>query len=149
MGTFIWLVIIYQLKASLTVENVEFNEKLNIKVVNKGCFDATNIKIEACAINDNYKFTYHFLIDREEFIAIPAKKRSAANDDYHERTFKSGELASSAKGYSDFEIEKNRLQTGESILRIRIHACHSFTGFGRLQEFQFRYDSDKKEFAKI
>lgn len=147
VGTFIWLVIIYQIKPKLTVTEADFTSKLRIKVQNKGCFDAVNINIEACAVMSND--TYHFEIDRANFIAIPHKKRCHENGLSYERVFKSNRLAESASIYQeDIDSIRGKLHTGESILRVRIHACHAFTGFGRLHEYKFRYDTAKGLFVK-
>jgi len=147
LSILVWAVVIYRMKPKLAVEKVEFLPELKVTVANNGCYDAVNLKVEACVVEENY--TYHFEIDRADFIAIPHKKRCQVSGRPYERVFKSHRLAESAAIYQeDIDSVRGKLHTGESILRIRIHACHSFTGFGRLQEYKFRYDAAKGLFVK-
>jgi hypothetical protein len=123
-------------------------EKLRVKVQNKGKSDAVNLKIEACAISDSY--THHLKIDKNDFIILPYEKGKQVKDTSHERIFKIDNIEESAKKYemtyksllSDLKSEKNNYQ-----IRIRIHASHEFSGFGKAFESIFKFEN--KKFIKI
>jgi hypothetical protein len=149
LGSIIWPVFIFQLKPQLTIDSPLFSGgELKLPITNHGCFDAINVKIEACSVVFN-DFTYHFSIDKEDFIAIPCKKYKDMGS-ANERVFKSKCLAKSALDQDGkFDDVKAGLLNGNDILRIRIYATHAFTGFGRLLEAHFKYDIEKKRFIKI
>ena len=161
--TLFWAMIIYRLKPNINVESVEFEDGfLRINVINNGRFNATNLKIEACGILislgkftplerntdpglcpwvNTYSFrTLHFKLDKEDFIFLPPKNRKVENDDSHIRTFKSNSLSEHALLYQmTFDELIHQLRINQQCwLRVRIHACHELSGFGRAFEFQFQ-----------
>jgi hypothetical protein len=145
--TFFWAFVIYFLKPNVDIESIEFKAgDLRINVINKGKFNATNLNIEACGLLNG---TFHFKLDKEEFIILPPKNRKDSNDDSHIRTFKSRNLTEEALQYSMTFMELiNQFRNNQHcILRIRIHAYHEISGFGRAFEFKFRNLTDR--FVKL
>jgi hypothetical protein len=125
------------LKPKLKICDVEiFNQRLRFKVVNAGNFNATNIKLEVCSLNGDK--TYHFEIDKPDFLVIPTKNKKITNDTSDERSFKTVN--------DSFRHKEDELRSGDTLLRIRLHACHSFTGFGRLSTFHYRYNNSQNKF---
>ncbi|MEY3238327.1 MAG: hypothetical protein RI883_2428 [Bacteroidota bacterium] len=99
---------------------------LKISVSNRGFFDANNVKIEACFIDKSGQ-TFHILPDFSEFLIIP----SSLNKDKNTRVFKFYSLhPSTIKMLSpdkDFQFFINNINK----IRVRVHAQHSFSGFGK------------------
>ena len=139
--------IIYFFRARISVKKIQIikhnNEinKFKILVLNNSyLFPATNIIIEvALKINEE---TFHFKLDRNEFILIPRKK-VFKNEKDNERYFQTTNFESAtlelieSNGHSYLSIINN-LENG-NVIRIRIHANHSFTNFGKAFEFKFKY----------
>jgi len=142
--TAIWPFILYILKPKLEIQSVEIKDMqgkcLAVTVVNIGNSDAVNLHMEICAKKGAY--TYHLDIDNDDFIILPKKTNKTAEGEY-ERTFKSYDIASFTRRYykDTFDNFIKLIQKDESefILRIRIHANHSFSGFGRAFEKKFKY----------
>ena len=111
--------------------------KLDLLLENIGCSNAVNLHIEVCAVIGD--FTYYLKVDKDEFIILP-KRRNAST--YHERIFKSYELAMSARRHFEgtFDDFLNFLRNHEGlIVRVRVHANHSYSGFGKAFEQCFIY----------
>lgn len=109
--------------------------KIKITVRNNGKFNANNIKIEACFMNKENQ-TFHLISDLESFVILPSNYKwflfipykSLRKDS--QRVFQIREFHPSAFQY----LEKRNLNyfiEGEYSLRVRIHAEHSFSGFGQ------------------
>jgi hypothetical protein len=115
--------------------------QLSIKVRNKGCGSAINLKIEACVL-DCAGGTYHLKIDKSGFIMLPPKRKGD-----NIRIFKTRRFSKSA-----FEYLDNKNTTVEDIIcqykkvRVRIHSEQGFTGFGKAitQEFEYINNQFKK-----
>ena len=138
--------ILYTLKPNLIIESVKKEgDELKINVVNKGCFDAINLKIEACIVqSDNY--TYHLKIDKDDFIILPSYKKRNFTENL--RTFKIDDILPSALKHSNYqEIIKKLTEDGENhLLRVRLHANHEYSGFGKAFESKFKWEN---KFTKI
>ena len=141
--TIVWQLILYLLRPNLKIEKAtkEANT-LRITVKNHGCFDAVNLRIEACCIHSDK--TYHFEIDKEDFLILPKRNRNAR---ICTRTFKIDTISKSAKKYADYPTVLNWLEEQQDDFRIRLHAYHSFSGFGKAFEQYFKWANGK--FIKI
>jgi len=131
-----WTFILYLFKPKLKIEidkGIEGSEKkplIRIKVTNKRyCSDAINLNIEACTVRDIDK-TSHLKIDKVDFLILKCN-----NDN---RIF---------KAECTQEIE-NKLKEDGTIFRVRVHATHSYTGFGKAIEQTFRYNKLKNRFEE-
>jgi hypothetical protein len=147
----LWPVILYLLKPNLKIMFVEKKIEedksvLKIKVNNNGCSNAVNLKFEVCVVDYNY--TYHLESDRDEFLILPFCKNKKLNDS--DRDFKIRDLSTSAKHYHvEYESLINALTQSDSnlSLRVRVHACHGYSGFGKVFQQSFKYLDGK--FIKI
>ena len=105
--------------------------KIRIKITNKSCCSgAINLKVEVCSVKDEN--THHMPIDKDDFILLPRGRK--------ERTFKTTEESVKL-------IEK--LSEKDVILRVRVYAAHSFSGFGEVFQAHFRYDPKTNSFDKV
>jgi hypothetical protein len=103
---------------------------------------AINLRTEICVVHG--KYTYHFDLDRQDFIMLP--KRWSHNDS-SERTYicyKLAEFTSKRTGYNSVECLIDLLNESNSYIRVRIHASHEFTGFGRVFNNKFCLKSELK-----
>lgn len=144
--------IIYFLRAKIDINEIDILHNDNgelirfkIPVINNTCFfAATNIIIEATIIKGNY--TYHFVLDRDEFILIPKKCPCCATK-INERSFQTmnfDDLTRQLIGRTDnFHIILNEIIEENTRLRVRFHANHEFTNFGKAFEFNFKYKNGK------
>ena len=124
--------ILYLMKPKLMIEieNGIENQKIGIKVTNKRrCFDAINLNMEVCTVNSRNQ-TFHLSVDKQDFIILPSK-------DF--RVF---------KVECPQEIQEKLKETG-AILRVRVHAAHSYSGFGKAKQQNFRYDGQDNKFTRI
>jgi len=97
-----------------------------IKVKNeKFCSDAINLNIEVCSVSSD-DTTKHLKIDKDDFIILATKQC---------RIF---------KAYWTFD---NPEKLEEGYLRIRVHATHSYSGFGKAFEQKFKYDKANNRFV--
>ena len=128
--------VIYSLNPKLIAKDAYIvNEKIiKVKVINDGCFDAVNVRIEICAYDTQGKFTYHLLPDHKDFLIIPSKKRRRDN----EKVFNACQLMPSCNtvGIATSEVFES-LKSGSFKLRVRIHSYHEFSGLGKADEFLF------------
>ncbi|MFZ4400268.1 MAG: hypothetical protein ACOYO1_09555 [Bacteroidales bacterium] len=131
-------IVIYSLRNNLEIVCASYDKSeknLRIKVVNNGRFDAVNIRIEACAYDEENKFTYHFKIDHSEFLNIKGDKKK--NDT--EKIFKSDSISETAKNYGEtFDSLIAKINSDKYKLRIRIHSYHSFSGLGKAIEKELK-----------
>ena len=95
---------------------------------------AINLRTEICIVQG--KYTYHFDLDRQDFIILP--KRWSNNDSY-ERTYIAYKLTefTSRRTGKNFEDIIDLLKNNNSYIRVRVHAGHEFTGFGRAFSAKF------------
>src|SRR5690554_982923 len=90
--------IIYKLKPKLIIESICINDsEIKIKVVNKGRFDAVNLRIEVCALDKINSFTFHFHPDHSDFLILPAQKKQIDNS----KTFNFREISKTAFNFVD------------------------------------------------
>jgi len=133
--------LLYKLKPKLGIKSCELEEgTLKIGVKNKGRYNAINLKFEVCAIN-NKNQTFHFKSDRDEFLILPGC-RKCNNDTV--RYFKIRKLAESAEYYiDDFNSLINLLiePTNNFKIRVRFHAAHEYSGFGKSFEQYFVFSN--------
>lgn len=134
LGTILWSLILFfrLLKPNLLIESFEVeNETIKIKIINESHkINAVNLKIEVCFLCD--RNTFHLIVDMEDFIILPPK-------DF--RIFKMNALAPSAMGYGvNYEDLLNQLNKGSCSLRVRIHASHEYSGFGKAFEKIYKID---------
>ncbi|MCX6171789.1 MAG: hypothetical protein NT048_02995 [Flavobacterium sp.] len=148
-GIMTTFVIIYLFRAkiklgSLTIEN----NKIKIPIVNNSsCFMATNIIIEAAIISNNQ--TFHFKLDRDKFILVPRKCKKCNNEQnirsFYALDFEEVTISLMGGVNSYLQIINN---IPENItLRVRVHANHEFTNFGKAFEFNYKYNNG--HFIKI
>jgi hypothetical protein len=142
--------LIYFLRARILVNDINIVRNKNgnlirfkIPVINDSrFFSATNVIIETTIIKGN--LTYHFRLDKNEFILIP-KKCSCRINNQNERSFQTVDFDNSTRLLTgrndDFQIILNEIMEDNTKLRIRIHANHEFTNFGKAFEFYFRYEN--------
>lgn len=156
LGTFFWSTILYLIRPNLKIEKiVVINENgkdgLKIKVKNNGLFfNVTNLKVEACIVVRRQ--TCHLILDRYDFIILPSKK---GDTDFHERDFKTIGLENS--GYEDGigntitneNYVSNLKLYDDYEIRIRVHANHSLSGFGKAFEKKFKWDKKSGKFQQI
>jgi hypothetical protein len=135
--------LIYCFRPKIKIRKIHIeNHKIKIPVLNNSyLFYATNVIIEAALIEGN--LSYHFKLDRKEFILIP-NKCFRNNCNTNERTFQTldFEQATIELLNENYETVLNDI-TNNTTLRIRIHANHEFTNFGKAFEFNFGYDGEK------
>lgn len=147
--------LIYFLRAKILVNEINIIRKDNelirfkIPVINNSRFFATtNVIVEATLTKGN--LTYHFRLDRHEFILIP-KKCCHNNCNSNQRTFQIIDFDDTMRlltGRNDaFHIILNEIMEEDTKLRVRIHANHEFTNFGKAFEFNFIYKN--KKFIKL
>ena len=108
--------------------------KINVK--NQRLFSsACNIKIEATFINESDQ-TFHLKLDRKDFLLIkPRDNRNFQSDDIKSYTKK----VTCSKNLQDLLYETKDICVK---FRVRIHAEHSLTGFGRVFEYNFTKNKD-------
>ena len=143
--TAIWPFVLYILKPKLEIQNVEIQDKsgkcLAVTVANIGNSNAVNLHMDFCAKQG--ECTYHLDIDKNDFIILPKKKDKTKGNE-HVRVFKAYNIASFAQKFwpgtfNEFLVALIQNNDPKFILRIRIHANHSFSGFGRAFERRFEY----------
>ena len=142
----IWSFLLYLLKPELEISSIEEDkskELLKIKVVNKGVFNAINLRIEACIVQSSY--TYHLELDRDDFLILPPK-------DF--RTFQADDITAPTKRIMNMDINTKdnvleRSKINKNYIRIRVHATHEYSGFGKAFESKFKWEVTENKFLKI
>jgi len=135
-----WALLIYRLRPKLEIGCPEIskidNRSIAVPVINKrSCSEASKISIEIAVINDGK--TYTFITDISEFAFIPRKKKGLDN----ERIFKAFDVRDYLISIDyNFEKVKTLLIEKDSLLRVRIHATHSFSGLGKTFEKKFKFN---------
>lgn len=114
-------------------------------------FAAVNLRIEAAGVD--HGLTYHLDLDRQDFIMLPSRWRTSDKGG-SQRTYHAYEINKYTKCIapecqSVYDLLSNVLVGPRAYLRVRIHATHEFTGFGRAFEARFKYHPDRKEFTRI
>jgi hypothetical protein len=95
---------------------------------------AINLRTEICVVQG--KYTYHFDLDRQDFIILPKRW---SNNDSSERTYIAYKLTdfTSRRTGKNFEDIIELLKNNNSYIRVRVHAGHEFTGFGKAFNAKF------------
>ncbi len=140
------LCLIRHYKPKIRIENPKkIDGIIKIEVTNLSkCFMATNLRIEAAAVNGN--FTYHLDFDRIDFLMLAKNKTYPNNETPYSRIYQAHDLndytkkiAHNCKNIIDFF---KLLEQEDCNLRIRVHAFHEFTGFGKAFESQFKLSNN-------
>lgn len=158
IGVITTFALIFWFRAKIRVNEIfiktdkKGKRKIKIPVLNNSyLFYATNVIIEVAIIEGDY--SYHFELDRKEFILIPTKcfrnncnanERTFQTLDFDENTYRAMNVVKSEMYY--FSIFSSLVKENTKV-RVRIHANHEFTNFGKAFEFNFRYDGER--FIKI
>ncbi|HQC04662.1 MAG TPA: hypothetical protein PLB75_04175, partial [Paludibacteraceae bacterium] len=142
-----WAMLLCSLRPYLKIEIVSDksnNYKIYVKVINNGCSDAVNLRIEAAFVKKDEKkdITYHLKPNMEDFLILPSKYHSISEEYFRifSITDKKGKRFENATGCITEKL---------GILRIRVHAYHSFSGFGKAFEQKFNCDFKNKKFTPI
>lgn len=149
VGIISTFLLIYFFRASIKIGNISIvNQKIKIPIINDSSyFMATNIEVEVALINNNE--TFHFRLDRSEFILIP-RKCKRCNNEQNVRTFQTIDFDEVTNGLMEFENHYLHIINNipeNIILRVRVHANHEFTNFGKAFEFNYKYNNG--HFIKI
>jgi len=125
-----------------------------IKIPVENCnrfFAAINLRIEAAAVEGT--FTYHLNLDRQDFIMLSARWFSSTAGAYT-RKYHAYEISMYTRWICEEnecdnvdQLLNNILSKGGAYLRVRVHASHEFTGFGRAFEKRFYYNSATGKFS--
>ena len=145
VGIVTTFVLIYLFRASIMVNRITVMEnRIKIPVTNKSCFfAATNVIVEVAIVENDQSF--HFKLDRNVFILIP-KKCCTCNNQKNERTFKTLDFEDNTIGLMNINLTYDSFLNNipeNTKLRIRIHANHEFTNFGKAFEFNFKFKEGK------
>ena len=104
-----------------------------------GKYAAINLRTEVCVVNG--KYTYHFDLDRQDFIMISKKGSPNESDERAYIAYKVAEFTYIRTCY-DMERILQELTEKDAFLRVRVHASHEFTGFGKVFEATFKYQKE-------
>jgi len=146
--TILWAVFIFSLKPKLIIKEPTIERglidflKIPISNISRYC-RANNITIEAAVIVNvpqNQVYSYHFEMDFKDSVFIETKDT---------RSFKA--IKPNGLTAELYHVNMASLiemaQNPANYLRVRIHACHSWTGLGKSQEERFCFRNGK--FIKI
>ena len=124
-------------KSRIIVDRGSRNGNLKVTIKNKGFFDVNNIKVECCLLLSDGS-TLHLKPDYEEFLIVRSKWKMFLFIPYwynstidNARVFQFNEYHPSALVYTRHIPLSTRLSDGNHKIRFRIHAQHSFSGFGK------------------
>jgi len=148
------IVLIKIFKPKISILNPSFGEASNCRYLripvenNSSKYSANNVQIEVAVIlNDK---SYHFDLDRDDFIIL-SKKRSLTNETPYLRVFQAHDVNENTKKmfpeFKSFESLINLFKDNNSYLRVRVHANHEFTGFGKA--FQAKFRLNEKSFTRV
>lgn len=140
--TILWTLFLYLFRPKLHIieanpSNENERNSLAIKIANIGNkFWAVNLRVEACFI-DSEQLTYHVDLDRADFLMLPPIQHID-----HERTFKAFDIAETTRDQYNimFDDKLQEYRDGLVILRVRVHAFHDFSGFGKAFEQKFKWN---------
>ena len=117
---------------------------LKLPVINLSkFFAAINLRTELAVVLD--EFTYHFDLDRQDFIML-SKNKPCNKEKPYIRTYQAHEVAVFTKIVSSCETIDdliNLLKSENAYLRVRVHAYHEFSGFGKVFQKKFTYKNEK------
>jgi len=109
-------------------------------------YSAVNLRIEAAAVlNDQ---TYHLDFDRIDFIMLMPNKSYENGETPFKRTYHAInidnytiKIAQNCQNMNDFFI---LLNNNQAYFRIRVHAYHEFTGFGKAFQAKFKFSNQAR-----
>jgi hypothetical protein len=142
VGIVTTFLIIYFFRAKIKLGNVTISDnKIKVPIINDSSyFMATNIIVEVALIKNNQ--TFHFKLDRNAFILIPRKCKKC-NTEQNIRSFQTidfEDLTIELMGVISYDHIINNVP--ENIkLRVRVHANHEFTNFGKAFEFNYIFNN--------
>ena len=124
---FLFLTNFYKPNLKIELDGEVDKNGIRVNVINKGGRDAINLRVEACFyFNQN---TYHLNIDKEDFLILPS------NDN---RIFKINDISESTRIYGrSYDSLVSDFKNKNCVLRVRIHAYHENSGFGRAFQKNF------------
>ncbi|GHT15550.1 hypothetical protein AGMMS4956_15750 [Bacteroidia bacterium] len=152
-ATILWSLFLYRFRPRLEIKSFcigkddKNRQRAEIKMLNRSCrWDAINIKIEACLVETIgvKTYTYHLELDRNNFLVIPKRDKEG-------RTFVSYGLTQSAQMFYSNSFDNfvaNIIQNEKYHIRVRVHANHPLTGFGKILEKRFAYNETTKCFVE-
>lgn len=116
--------------------------KFPVKNLNKK-YAVTNLRIEAAAVfNDE---TYHLKFDRYDFLML-TKLDNKEVETPHERTFHAIDIEEYTKDIApncqNLDDLLTLLKNEKAYLRVRLHANHEFTGFGKAFPAKFKLNKN-------
>lgn len=128
------------------------DRKLKIPVENCDLFfAAANLRIEVALVRQER--TVHLDLDRHEFIMLSARWRTsgpeAAKRTYHVHRVNRASQNNEGRSRKVIDLVNEILVGYEGYLRVRVHASHEFTGFGRAFEARFKYDPQGESFTRM
>jgi len=155
--TLLWTIILfkYLFKPKLNIETPIYEkEKIKFKIVNNSDKRIVRIIVEACIVqpcseNITKTYTYHFKFLENEFVLLPPLNENPKSDS-HERYFKTNSFSEQTIIECPDLADKSLiwlLDKKDIYLRIRIHASHENSGFGKAFEEKFNWDSAIKKFV--
>ncbi len=109
-------------------------------------YAAINLRVEICVVDGVY--TYHFDLDRQDFLMIQTKGSPNTADERKYIGYKVAEYTRLRTCKKTTKELIDLLDKEGVFLRVRIHACHEFTGFGRIFEEKFFY-KNKTQFHRL
>jgi hypothetical protein len=134
------ILVFHLLKPKILIEKLEYQKekkRIKIYVKNVGEYVATNIKLEVALVLN--KETFHLDTDRYDFILLEPD---------NSRIFKTIDINPFAKD----EIKEEPLKIFENLflyigencghLRVRVHAHHGLSGFGKSFEKKYSYTAN-------
>jgi uncharacterized membrane protein len=130
--TILTYIVIYSLKPNLKIQNALIEDStVRIEIINKGRFDAVNIRVEICAFDEVKRHSYHFITDHKDFLVIPSGHKGRDN----EKVFKTIRFRkTSDTKHETYDSLIVKLREKELRLRVRLHSYHSFSGLGKAEE---------------
>lgn len=143
------IILIMLFRPKICFDLPSLNQEGNLKVVKipvtnlSKHFNAVNLRIEATVVlNDK---TYHFDLDRQDFIML-SKNNDTLQDTPYKRVYQAHDVASFTKliapNCNNLDDLLTILEEEKAYFRVRIHAYHEFTGFGKAFEAQFKYKNN-------
>jgi hypothetical protein len=152
LSAFASILVIRFFRPKIKIEIPEIDSgiiKFPVKNLSKKYF-ASNLKIEAAAVLN--RKTYHLKFDMNDFLMLPSYDIKNTDEPY-ERKFHATdvneytkEISAECKNINQF---LDILKIKKSYLRVRIHANHEFTGFGKAFESKFKYKKGKQIFKPL
>ena len=118
-------------KLEIEIDGGIKNQKIRVNVINKKrYFDANNLDLEICTKNSSKETNRLTIIDKEKFLKLPHKDNRIFRVECPQKI-------------------EDKLKETDTILRVRIHATHAYSGFGKVIEQCFQYRAIENIFIPI